>query len=254
MKAFLSAALLIACFATMAQRAYVYGVVVDSATKDPMIGAHIQNIIGGTLTSTNAEGKFKLPAQIGDTLVITSVGHTTLAWAADSGWFQGEEVEFYLPVNTIYLDEVVVGEFPEYIRFKEKILNTQPEDTTFEIFGVPRVVMDPYPQPEKSEFLNPVNVFFHPISAVHHSFSKREKEKRKIQQLRKTEFTRQQARSKFTREWVAENTQLEGDKLTSFIAYCNFSEVYLAQSSRFAIYELMMDLLPKFLEEYSEKS
>lgn len=244
--------MMVASNVLLAQRDYVYGVVRDSATQEAMIGAHIQNIVGGTLTSTNADGKFKIPARQGDTLVISSVGHQTLAWAADSSWFSGEEIVFSLPVNTIYLEEVVVGEFPEYIRFKEKILNTQPEDTTFEIFGVPRVVMDPYPQPEKSEYLHPLNVFFHPISAVHHSFSKREKEKRQIQNLRRTEFTREQARLKFTREWVAENTQLEGDKLTSFIAYCDFSDAYLAQSSQFAIYELMMDLLPKFLEEYED--
>ena len=215
-----------------------------------MIGAHIQNIDAGILTSANAEGKFKIPAQPGDTLVVSSVGHKTLAWIADSTWFQENEIEFLLPINTIYLEEVVVGEFPEYERFKDLIIKEQPEDTTFEIFGVPRVVMDPYPQMEKSEYLNPVFAFFHPISAIHHSISGKEKEKRKMQHIRKRKYITEKARLKFTREWVSENTKLKGDKLTSFIAYCDFSEDYLASASQFAIYELMMDLLPKFLEEY----
>lgn len=217
-----------------------------------MIGVHVQNIGAGSLTSTNPDGKFKMPAQPGDTLVISSVGHKTLAWIADSTWFLENEIEFLLPVNTIYLDEVVVGEFPEYERFKDLIIKEQPKDTTFEIFGVPQVVMDPYPQMEKSEYLNPVFVFFHPVSAIHHSVSKKEKEKRKMQQIRKTRFTTEKAQLKFTREWVGENTKLQGDKLTSFIAYCNFSEAYLASASQFAIYELMMDLLPKFLDEYED--
>ncbi len=240
------------CFSSKAQRNYIYGVVKDSLSQEPMIGAHIQNVDAGSLTSTNAEGKFKIPAQVGDTIVISSVGHKTLAWVADSSWFKQNEIDFLLAVNTIYLDEVVVGEFPEYERFKDLIIKEQPKDTTFEIFGVPRVVMDPYPQMEKSEYLNPVFVFFHPISAIHHSVSKKEKEKRKMQQIRKTRFITEKARLKFTREWVSENTKLEGDKLTSFIAYCNFSEDYLASASQFAIYELMMDLLPKFLKEYEE--
>lgn len=217
-----------------------------------MIGAHIQNIDAGSLTSTTPEGKFKIPAQAGDTIVISSVGHKTLAWVADSTWFQQSEIEFLLPVNTIYLDEVVVGEFPEYERFKDLIIKEQPKDTTFSVFGVPQVVMDPHPQMEKSEYLNPVFVFFHPVSAIHHSVSKKEKEKRKMQHIRKTRFIAEKARLKFTRAWVSENTKLEGDKLTSFIAYCNFSEEYLASSSQFAIYELMMDLLPKFLDEYEK--
>ncbi len=235
-----------------AQRTYVYGVVRDSTTKEDMIGVHIKNINAGSLTSTNQKGKFKIPAQMGDTLVLSNVGHKTLAWIADTSWFQSEEIEFLLPLNTIFLEEVVVGEFPEYERFKDLIMEEKGEDTTFQIFGVPRVVMDPYPQLEKSEYLNPVFAFFHPISAIHHSVSKKEKEKRKMQHIRKTRYTTEQARLKFTREWVSENTKLEGDKLTSFIAYCNFSDAYLASASQFAIYELMMDLLPKFLEQYED--
>ncbi|MEP1034143.1 carboxypeptidase-like regulatory domain-containing protein [Ekhidna sp.] len=253
MKKLIFIALIISgCFSSTAQRSYVYGIVKDSLTKEDLIGVHIQNIDAGSLTSTNAEGKFQMPGQIGDTIVFSSVGHKTLAWIVDSTWFKSEEIEFLLPVNTIYLDEVVVGEFPEYERFKDLVIKEQPKDTTFVIFRVPRVVMDPYPQMEKSEYLNPVFVFFHPISAIHHSVSKKEKEKRKMQQIRRTKYTTDKARLKFTREWVSENTKLEGDKLTSFISYCNFSDEYLATSSEFAIYELMMDLLPKFLDEYEE--
>lgn len=252
MKKLLTILLLCLCFAASAQRTYIYGVVRDSLSGDEMIGVHVRNIDAGSLTSTNEEGKFKMPTQIGDTLVFSSVGHKTLAWIADSTWFHEEEVEFHLPVNTIYLDEVVVGEFPEYERFKEMIIKEQPKDTTFKIFGVPEVIMDPYPQMEKSEYLHPAFVFFHPISAMHHSFSKKEKEKRKMQQIMKREHVTNKAYQKFTREWVAENTKLEGDKLTSFIAYCDFSVDYLASATLFDIHQRMMALLPDFLEEYEE--
>ncbi len=245
-------AFIFTCMLCHAQRTYVYGLVRDSLSREVMIGAHIRNIDAGSVTSTNEDGKFRMPTKVGDTLVISNVGHKTLAWVADSSWFVKNEIEFLLPLNTVYLDEVVVGEFPEYERFKDKIINTEVMDTTFQVFGVPRVVMDPYPQMEKSEYLNPIFIFFHPVSALHHSFSKKEKEKRQMQSIRKREFLVEKARIKFTRDWVSENTKLTGDKLTSFISYCNFSEEYLASSSQFAIYELMMDLLPKFLEEYEE--
>ena len=253
MKTILTISFLFILGAANAQRDYVYGVVRDSLSGDEMIGVHVRNIDAGQLTSTNEEGKFKMPAQVGDTLVFSSVGHKTLAWIAGPTWFNREEIEFLLPVNTIYLDEVVVGEFPEYERFKEMIIQEQPKDTTFKIFGVPEVVMDPYPQLEKNEYLNPAFVFFHPVSALHHSFSKKEKEKRKMQQIRKRQHITSTAYQKFTREWVAENTSLEGDKLTSFIDYCNFSVDYLASATLFDIHQRMMALLPDFLEEYEEK-
>ena len=65
--------------------------------------------------------------------------------------------------------------------------------------------------------------------------------------------SRDKARTKFTRDWVSEMTRLEGDKLTSFIAYCNFSEKYLVETPEYVIHEDMMALLPKFLEEYDQK-
>jgi len=166
-------------FSSQAQRTYVYGVVKDSITLEDMIGVHIRNIDAGSLTSTNAEGKFKMPSQIGDTLVFSSVGHKTLAWIVDSSWFQEEEIEFLLPVNTIYLDEVVVGEFPEYERFKDMIMQEQPEDTTFEIFGVPRVVMDQYPVAEKVNFFTRQTYFFirYPPSTIRLAKRRRKKEK-----------------------------------------------------------------------------
>jgi hypothetical protein len=239
-------------WAAKAQRTYVFGVVKDSLSNEEMIGVHIRNIDAGSLTSTNAEGKFKMPAMLGDTLVLSSVGHTTLAWIADSTWFQGKEIEFLLPVNTIYLDEVVVGEFPEYERFKDLIIKEQPMDTTFRIFGVPDVAMDPYPVLEKNEYLHPAFVFFHPVSALHHSFSKKEKEKRKMQQIMKRQHITTKATLKYTREWVGETTGLEGDKLTSFIAYCDFSVDYLASATLFDIHQRMMAILPDFLKEYEE--
>lgn len=211
---------------------------------------HVRNINAGLLTSTDPYGKFKIPAMVGDTLVLSSVGHQTLAWIAKEEWFDEQEVEFLLPVNTIYLEEVVVGEFPEYERFKDQIISTEVEDTTFHAYGVPIVKMDPYPQMEKNEYLNPVFVFFHPVSALHHSFSKKEKEKRKMQQIRKQQFMMENVNLKFTRDWVAESTKLEGDKLTSFIAFCNFTPEYIAATPEYMIHERMMALLPDFLKEY----
>ncbi len=236
-----------------AQQTYIYGVVKDSISRKEMIGVHIRNISAGdTLTVTNEKGKFRMIVQVGDTLSFSSVGHKTLAHIVDPLWRSSDEIEFLLSTHTIYLEEVVIRNFPEYEQFKNLIIKEQPKDTTFHVFGLPQVVMSSYPQLEKREYLNPVFVFFHPISALHHSFSKKEKEKRKMQAIHKQKFMAEKAQLKFTREWVSQNTRLVGDTLTRFMVYCNFSDEYLASSSQYAVYELMMDFLPKFLEKIEE--
>jgi len=238
--------ILVTFYAAQAQRNYVYGSVADSLDGHVLIGAHIQNIDAGSLTSTNEDGKFKIPVKVGDTLIISSVGYLTLAWVAQPDWFRKTEVEFKLPSNTVYLDEVVVGQFPEYLQFKDDLINMNVEDTSFQIFGIPKVVNEP--QSENASI-----GISGPVSAIYKKFSKREKEKRKMQMIERRRHLTTKANLKFTREWVSQNTGLEGDTLTDFIAYCDFSVDYLAGATEFDIQQRMMDLLPSYKKQMEEK-
>lgn len=241
---------LLSTLTATAQRRYLGGVVRDSLSGQDMIGVHVRNIDAGNITSTNPYGKFQIPAQLGDTLVLSSVGHKTLAWVVSQDWFESEENEFLLPVNTVYLEEVVVGDFPEYRRFKELILEEQPVDTTLKIFGIAPVVMKGDNRLNESYIRNPLFAVFHPIDFVYQNFSKREKEKRQYHKIVQNQYAKEKVNLKFTREWVGEMTELEGDKLTSFIAYCNFETSYLAKTPLYIINERMIELMPIFLKEY----
>lgn len=230
-----------------AQEIEVIGVVKDSASLAPMIGVHVQNINQGLLTYTNPEGAFKMHSSVGDTLVLSSVGHQTLYWILVEG--DGlQEKEFLLPVNTIYLEEVVVGKLPTYIRFKDKVMNTSGEDTSYVVPGIPRVAIT------KRSRLNGSLSIQGPFSTLHNLLSKEAKEKKKVKKFLAQKPIRARAESKFTRAWVSKNTQLIGDELTHFIAYCNFSDEYLAATPAYEIYERMMALLPDFLAEQEGQS
>lgn len=228
------------------QRDYIYGVVRDSTTQEEMIGVHIRNISAGLLTSSGAQGEFRIPAQKSDTLVISSVGYQTLAWVVKQEWFANNETDFLLPAKTIYLDEVVVGKFPEYIRFKEQLINMKAEDSSFQVYGVPKVTIT------REDRINASLKARGPVSLLYNTFIKRAKVQKKLREVLQNQETTEKAQQKFTRDWVAEHTKLEGDKLTSFIAYCNFSEMYIATTPEYIIYEDMIALLPKFLENCDE--
>lgn len=215
-----------------------------------MIGAHVQNLTAGQGTTTDANGLFNMPVQPGDTLLISHVGYQRLGWVASENWLREDVVEFFLPIDTIYLREVVIGVLPEYERFKQLIIETQPEDT-FEIFGyaqidfasLPPIVTDEDVQGE----LTLIGVAFDP-----EGLTKKGREKRKFEKMMDRKGTVDKANSKFTREWVAEATKLSGDQLTSFIAYCKFTPEYLAETTMYLIHEKMMVLLDDFMSEQSE--
>lgn len=253
MKKLIVIALLLSSIGLSAQRRYLVGVVKDSLSLQDMIGVHIRNITGGSLTSTNEYGKFRLPSQLGDTLVFSSVGHKTLAWVVEENWFDTDEKEFLLPVDIKYLDEVVIGDFPAYQRFKEMIMEEQPMDTSLQIFGVAPVVMKGDPRLDESYIKNPLFAVFHPIDFVYQNLSGREKEKRKHHKMIQNKHVTDKVNTKFTREWVSEMTELEGDQLTSFIAFCQFETSYLYKTPLYMIHERMIELLPVFLKSESEK-
>jgi len=224
-----------------AQRNYLFGSVVDS-TNYPLSDVYVRNTTAGLITNTDTEGDFRIPVQEGDTLVISYIGYETILQEINSDLLQNESTTFQLSAKTTFLDEVTITRFPEYQQFKQQLLATDPGDSSFEVYGVPKVVIT------QEDRLNASLAIRGPFSAVHNTFSKRAKEQKKVRKLLQNQEGRDKARTKFTRDWVSEMTRLEGDKLTSFIAYCNFSEKYLVETPEYVIHEDMMALLPKFLE------
>ncbi len=83
-----------------------------------------------------------------------------------------------MPIKILHLEEVVIRDFPEYENFKKLILNEQPKDTSFQIFGVPKVIMNPFPELEKKEYLNPFFIFF--IRYMHYIIHLVRKDKKNI--------------------------------------------------------------------------
>ncbi|MEM9337241.1 MAG: hypothetical protein AAGA66_00815 [Bacteroidota bacterium] len=232
----------------LSQRAFFYGFVQDSTTKEELVGTHIRNISSDKLAISDAYGKFRLTAQVGDSIVLSNVGYQMLLWIAKENWFTSERVTFSLPVDTIYLEEIVVGKLPEYSKYKQMIIDTQPEDTSFWYFGVPQPEMKGSVL-EKKQYTNPLFIASHPITFWHHAFSKKEKQKRKMVEIQRQSGIRDKADQKFTREWVRDVTKLQGDRLTDFIAYCKFTPKYLAETPLYVIQERMLVLLNDFMLE-----
>ena len=67
--------------------------------------------------------------------------------------------------------------------------------------------------------------------------------KEKIAKLKKREKV---IAAKFNRELVADLTQLEGEELTRFIAFCNFSEDYLYETDLIAIADSIFAMYTDF--------
>jgi len=227
-----------------AQRAMLTGRLAD-LDNEPIIGAHIRNLSIDKITASNISGSFQLPAFPGDTLFITTIGYTSLTYTLSIRDFDGK-LTLLMTESTTSLNEVTVYSIPPIDVFKKTIMETQVKDTVeFWYFGVAKPVYKGDKMETGRVHKKLLYAVLQPTDFLYYNLSKQEKEKRKYYQLQQNQSKIKNAYSKFTREWVAEQTGLEGDKLTSFISFCNFTLEYL---DRFPTYVIREDMMAKLIE------
>lgn len=223
----------------------IEGILLDSIANAPIEFAHVSNISNGEGTVTDPKGYFSIVASVGDTVVFSSVGHQRLGWKVNTAWF-GNKRTLTLPRDTIFLDEVVVHNIPSEEVFKRRILEYEPEDTTFWYHGMPK------PQPlnnaplAEKQINNPLFAILQPTDFLYEKFSKQAKEKRKYHRIIQSSTRDTRVYEKFNREWIRDVTGLDGDELTSFIDFCDYSLDYLDKTPLFLIREDMLARLSEF--------
>lgn len=241
-------ACLLALGEVSAQQSMIIGHLLDSSSQQPLQFAHVQNVDQALGTLTDRNGRFRIPAQVNDTVVFSIVGYQTLAWIITEKHLSDSALTFKLPVDTVLLKEVTIAELPTEEEFKRRILATKIEDTSFWYHGVAKPVFKGDKTLDSKHVNNPLFLLAHPITGWHYKFSKKEKERRKMHEIDQQAFKRNRVEMKFTRTWVGEVTGLKGDVLTDFISFCNYDLAYLDKTPLYMIQE---DLLVK-LDEFQQ--
>lgn len=236
----------------IAQDAFVEGVILDGNM--PLHGAHIQNISEKKLTSSAPNGFFTIPSQVGDSLIISYIGYEDTVLITDLAMLT-KKPAIQLIKNKIFLDEVVITPFPDYWDFKQLILDTEPPADTVIKYNLPVVSLDHFYDP-RSEPIAPSlsNGATVGIGFDLTGLTKKGKEKKKLIAKLKEKDLWEKAHQKFNRDWVSSVTKLEGDELTDFIDYCNFSPEYIIETPHYELHHKVMALLEDFhLSKSDEK-
>lgn len=219
-----------------------------------MIGVHISNLNAGLITNTNPNGTFKIPAQSGDSLKLTFVGYESIIFTVKENQ-PLELLSFRMKQAITQLTEVEVNVFPEYWRFKQMIVESQPVDSTHVVFGLDVIPLDAYAVEANEQKISPPDYHAPSISFGFNlgGLTKEGKEKRKLEKIIAMQEMERTAYRKFNRDWISRETELTGDELTDFIAYCKFNPKYLVESTLLEIRERMMALLKDFKSERDDQ-
>ncbi len=248
MRSYLLVICIFIVFASQAQRKLVHGRV-SNMEKMSVSDVHVRNQTTDKITTSDENGKFRIPAQTGDTLFLTSVGFTHLMVIVENNWLD-EEVNLSLLVGSIELDELTITSIPSIEEFKERVVKLEMKDSAnFWYYGVPKPNFSGDKMVQTNKRKNPLFAILQPTDFLYYNFSKREKEKRKYYHLTQSQPVRDRVYKKFTRDWVKAETGLDGDILTSFIAFCDFDIYYLDSTPLLLIKENMMAKLGEFKSE-----
>ncbi|MEM9895632.1 MAG: carboxypeptidase-like regulatory domain-containing protein [Bacteroidota bacterium] len=248
MRLFAYVMLFIKLLFSIAQEERYSGKIVSSTNGEPLLGTHIANLTKQQLGVADANGKFEVPVEEGDTLFISFVGFASRTIFVPFNWQNILPRILYLKPQAQELEEVTVSRFPYYNRFKELLLETQAPDTSFVVFGLDQIPLEvaPYNPPVQYD------AAVRPAVGQRFDagfFSKRARKERKTQKALKANSQLDKVAKKMPRKWVAEVTNLQGDLLTDFIAYCNFEPKYILRTPLYIIQERITVLLEEFLEE-----
>ena len=124
----LAFSLMLFCYAAfsqdVAERRIVQlsGIVVGEDSTSTLPGVHIYSPATGRGTVTNAYGYFSHPFLMGDSIVITAIGHHRLKYVVP--FDEGEDITelFQLEQDTIFLENVDIFPYPTEEALKQAIL------------------------------------------------------------------------------------------------------------------------------------
>lgn len=233
--------------ALIAQEGEFSGYLMDCESKLPVVAAVMHNESTRRAYVTNEDGRFSFEASPGDTLAIMSLSYEYLIYYVSGDSIAANDTICLKP--RIYdIPEAMITLPSTYKGFKKAVLDYQPPEKL-----IPEL---PTANTHKTPALLDTNYLSNwgmavtsPASFFYYKFSKREKSNRKAYYAMKRFEQQNRVDQKFNRELITELTGLEGDSLTNFIGYCNFSHNYLFSASQL---EIIQQIALKF-EKYQKE-
>lgn len=221
------------------------GCVTDEKTGKKLPLVHIFNESSRTTDVTDTGGQFTINVNRGDTLVFSSIGfYYKVVYITDSMLRVGSALITLMP-RKYEVPEARVLDLGTYEQFRQKILSLKlPETRTDKLRkSLQKAAREEAMEVEYVRRMDKLtqggNLLTIPI------LSPDEKQMLVLKKIKEEEKTKKVIAEKFNRAFIGEITELEGDELTEFMVFCNFSDEYLLDATR---YEILIKVLEKLKE------
>jgi hypothetical protein len=216
-------------------RKVLSGKIIDDSLAYVIPYAHLWNERTKMGTITNESGDFSIEAGSQDTVAFSALGYYGDIYVVPDTTMN-QNIVVRLKPKKYAIDEVVVRRFGTYESFKYQVIHLElPKTKTdylrehLKVSAATAAV-----EADRERAIKDKMKGFGLTTSLGGGINRDKERLEKLNNLKKRE---QIITQKFNRVLVGDITQLDGDELTTFIAYCNFSEDYLYETKLYAIIE-----------------
>ncbi len=214
------------------------GIVIDDSSKETVPFANIFNESQRKWYLSHEKGSFSIDVRPGDTLAITCIGYLGKKLIISEEDFKNE-MSVLLTPRQYNIDEVQVVAYKKYEDFQKAFLNLELPETRADLARIN--LQEACEKYAKDAVYNKNAEYKLQNPGIGFSIGKSGNEgKELLAKLKKKDEIQYLIDKKYNRELVYRLTDLEGDELTNFMGFCNFSMEYLEKATEYEIVERIM--------------
>lgn len=223
---------------------YISGIILDSETKSIIPNAYIENISNNYIIEADSNGFFKIPAQIGDTLVFSSIGFYWYKYIVNDF----KKHEFSLELQAYTLDAVITRPIDDYEHFKYKVLHAKTQKDSLQYI----TEFEKY-YPIRNYTPGTIGYTFEGgITSLYNTYNRHARNALKAMELLENKHYIILANKKFNKELVIDLTHIPEEYFNSFMAHCSFSDEFLAIATEFQIITVLFIKYEEFQNIHPE--
>jgi len=224
----------------------VKGIVIDATSRRPIQDVNITNLNQVVGAASNSKGEFELKAAAGDTLNFSFIGFKSVKVRVTNDWVDRIEkstitlTELALALEEVVLNQLKLTGYLE-IDIKQVVVN---DNYRYRIPGLNSGYEVGKKQPGAlSKVLGSI---FNPLDFLYNTFSKKEKQMRKLKQMKQDDEIRRTLSERYDRDLLTALLQINKAELDEIVTQCNYSKEFIDSANDLQV----LDAISECYEEY----
>ncbi|MBA5791322.1 hypothetical protein H1R17_13850 [Flavobacterium sp. xlx-214] len=215
---------LLSSFVSFSQEKNVKGVVYSELSYTPEGKVSVINLSNLKASKTSDDGTFTILAKVNDTLHISADGFRALKIKVTNDWFKENVVKIYIKDTSTVLDEVVINTL--------KLTGILAVDTKL-------IALADYPyyrDLSSTGYSVAYNTGLNPINGIYNAIKRNNKDRKKIETIRKEVELIEIMKTKFDRETVSALLNISKEEIVKVLQRCNQSERFIYTANDYQIF------------------